>query len=249
MSIEQYPNVDGVLVIHGTDTLSYTAAALSYMLSPNYPVVITGSMHPILEENTDAIGNLNTALQALLSTHHEVIVAVGESLLPGSRVTKASTARFDAFEAPFWQATHWQDPPANHRIELDHLPKLPDIGVFTLYPGCSYKPLKSMILDDFDAIVISAFGNGNAATHPELVSALDEAKKQDIPVFVRSQCLEGDVDFGQYAASAIFAHNDAVGCGNMTFEAVITKLTLLLAIYPAGQIKKEFLTPSAREWP
>jgi L-asparaginase len=248
-TIEQHPDVDGVLIIHGTDTLSYTAAALSFMLNPICPVVVTGSMHPILEETTDAIGNLNLALQALLSATNEVIVALGQELLPGSRVTKTSTAKFDAFEAPFWQSTDWQNKPADHKININDLPQLPDVGVFTVYPGCSYTPLQSMITNDFDAIVINAFGNGNAATHPELLGALAEAKNKGIPVFVRSQCLEGEVDFGQYAASAIFADHDAVGCGQMTFEAVITKLTLLLVVYPAGQIKKEFLTPYAREWP
>ncbi|EAR10477.1 asparaginase [Reinekea blandensis] len=249
-TVENQPDVDGVLIIHGTDTLAYTATALSFLLtSLSIPVVITGSMHPISAPQTDAIDNLNNALATLNSGRAEVMVAVGQQPLPGSRVTKASTLENNAFAAPGWDLNLWPTVPKTHPVAFNPTWRTQDVRVYTLYPGFSLPTRQQLQTDRPDAILINAYGNGNAADTAANRASLQAMQDLDIPIFVRSQCHEGEVSFGQYAASALFAENGAVSCGRMSFEAALTKILLLCNESKDAQwIQQQFATPFAREW-
>jgi len=249
-SIVSNTKCDGVLVIHGTDTLSYTAAALSFLLTGlEIPVVITGSMLPISVKGTDAIDNLILALSALEQKIPEVVVAVGKTLLPGSRASKTSTASFNAFEAPGWPTEKWS-------VEINKTPLAnfnrfneTDIAIFTLYPGVNARLLKQQISQKPSAIIINAFGNGNCASREDFQQALLEAKERNIPIFVTSQCVEANVDFSIYAAGEAFQKAGAISCGTMPFEATLTKLLILFSIHTqADDVVSHFQKPISREW-
>jgi L-asparaginase len=249
--IAELKDIDGVLIIHGTDTLAYTAAALSFLLAPlTVPVVITGSILPLGSENSDAIGNLQLALQALQQKRQEVVVAVGE-LLPGSRITKSTTLNHQAFTTPGWPAELWSQPPGDQPLALTdpHGPAA-SIGVLTLYPGMPEDALEELICQNHRAIIINAFGNGNAAATESFRQSLHHAHQRQIPVFVRSQYGGGGlVDFALYEAGALFAQAGAIGCGTLPFEVVLAKLQLLCAQFSdQASIIAGFQQPVAREW-
>ncbi|MBU2862377.1 asparaginase [Reinekea forsetii] len=246
-------NLDGVLVIHGTDTLSYSAAALSYLLTGcKIPVVITGSMLPIGTKNTDALANLALALKGLESKRAEVMVAVGDSLLPAAKATKATTFKHQAFTACQWQDVQWNTPsPKPMTNPFSQLSQWKDvkIGLFTLFPGTTFESLSMMISGDYRAIIINAFGNGNAPSNPTFLELLAQATEKNIPIFIRSQCFEGSVDFELYAAGAMFKEHNAIECGHMSVEAVLTKLQLISAItHSSEELVSLFKTPLSREW-
>lgn len=248
-------DIDGVMIIHGTDTLSFSAAALSYLLADTtIPIVITGSMLPIGAEHTDAIANLKLALTGLETQRPEVMVAVGSSLLPGAKTSKATTFEHQAFIASQWQETDWATPllrplPNPNPFAGIEQWRPTAIGVFTLYPGCPLDGLMTMVDRFYRAIIINAFGNGNAHDSDAFRRILNRAAEKRIPVFIRSQCLEGHVSFGKYAAGAMFQDCGAVECGHMSFEAVITKLQLLgSTITNSDQLVTLFKHPFSREW-
>lgn len=247
--ILNYSDVDATLIIHGTDTLAYTAAALSFLLNDsNQPVVITGSMLPIADPDSDAIANLQSALDALQAQKSEVVVAVGQHLLPGSRLTKASTETADAFKAPGWPV-NWSDLPELSPISFNTTYRQTNIEVLTLFPGVRFPDAASLKADPPQAVLINAYGNGNAPDCDASRDYLRALQQLDIPVFVRSQCFEGNVSFGQYAASALFADYGAVSCGTMSFEAALTKLQLLCSESDdSSWVKETFQRPLAREW-
>jgi L-asparaginase len=249
-TIRSHANLAGVLIIHGTDTLAYTASALSYLLSDlPMPVVITGSMLPVSAPGTDAIANLQLALIALIAAKPEVVVTLAGQVLPGSRVTKISTELDHSFAAPSWDAHYWHLPANSEPMSIRKDWRPAAIGVITLYPGIPMDGLLSMVDRFYRAIVINAFGNGNAANDRALQRILAKAMGKSIPVFVRSQCLNGVVSFRLYAAGAIFDQNGAVACGTMPFEAAITKLQILCSEFDnSEQVIAGFNQQLAREW-
>jgi len=249
-TIRAHADIAGVLIIHGTDTLAYTASALSYLLSDlPLPVVITGSMLPVSAPGTDAIANLQLALIALLDAKPEVVVTLAGQLLPGSRVTKISTELDHSFAAPTWDAQCWHLPANPQPMSIGTAWQPAAVGVITLYPGIPMDALMSMVDRFYRAIVINAFGNGNAAKDRALQRILAKAMEKGIPVFVRSQCLRAMVSFRLYAAGAVFDQNGAVACGAMPFEAVITKLQILCSEFDnSEQIIAGFKQQLAREW-
>lgn len=250
-NIEEAPeDIDGILIIHGTDTLAYSAAALSYLMSSfEKPIVITGAMLPVSAEGTDGIANLELSLAALLDGKNEVLVAVGSEILPGSRVTKVSTSAFNAFASPGWKPENWSIPTENTPIRFSNSWSKKSVAVITLFPGMSIEPLMEPSSWHHRAILINALGNGNAASTTEFLRFLKTAREKGIPVFVRSQCMEGEVDFSLYAAGSLFEESGAVSCGTMTFESAITKIQLLCSEHESTEdIITAFKLPTAREW-
>ena len=250
-TIKEQTRIDGVLIIHGTDTLAFTSAALSFLLSDlGIPVVITGSMLPISARKTDAIANLTMALQALRTGRKEVMVAVGNQILPGSRVTKSSTLKMSSFETPRWDPSLWANSPQSSSLAIKNQWTNPAVALLNLYPGIPSSLLSvPRYLTDCRAILLNGYGNGNATNSEAMRQLLSQAEQASIPVFVHSQCLEGNVDFGLYAASAVFTDYGAISCGSMPLEAAITKLQILCSEpFTSEQIKTHFKQPIAREW-
>lgn len=241
---------DGVLIIHGTDTLAYSAAALSFLLSgTTKTVVITGSMRPLIQANSDGFGNLTLALDILTRQQPEVFVAFNGRCLPASRVSKVDTAADSAFMTPNWSDSLWSQPAGKAKIDLSRPWRPSALGVQTLFPGMPMDGLMSMVERNYRALVLNTYGSGNVMTDSALERILEKAGNQSIPVFVRSQCLFGEVHLGQYAASSLLSNVGAVACGSMPLEAVLAKLQILCSEFnTASEVIDGFNQPWAREW-
>lgn len=249
-SLIRHSDAEGVLVVHGTDTLAYSAAALSFLLSDcTMPVVITGSMRPLSAADNDGLNNLMTALDALEAGRPEVVVAFSGEQLPASRVTKIDTAADHAFATPNWSEALWSNPTPTRTYALDKAWRPSAIGVQMLFPGMPMDGLMSMIERNYRALVLNVYGSGNVMADSAFRRILHRAADQQRPIFVRSQCLYGSVQLGQYATSALLTEIDATPCGGMPLEAVITKLQILCAEFDHGEaVTRGFLEPWAREW-
>ena len=205
---DHYEQYDGFLVIHGTDTLSYTASALAFMLrNLAKPVVVTGAMLSVVEENSDGPDNLRHGFQSLMTGgFDQVMVSFHGQLIPGSHVSKVDSFSLDAFWPPVGIATA-PEPTGNGFQQLQVSPQ--EICVFTFYPGCSYTPLEQALAGNAKAIVLRSYGSGNGPDDQALVALLARAQQQGLLVVNMSQCLKAAVDMTRYAAGEHFhRHGD-----------------------------------------
>lgn len=243
-------DADGVLVVHGTDTLAYTAAALSFLLAGSgRTTVLTGAMRPLDQAGSDGIANLTLALDVLTEQRGEVCVAFGGRCLPASRVTKVDTAADSAFMTPNWTDSLWPQPAGRPLRPLERPWRPSALGVTTLFPGMPLDSLMSMVDRNYRALVLNTYGSGNVINDGALGRILERASARRIPVLVRSQCLFGEVRLGQYAASGLLADIGAIACGSMPLEAVLAKLQILGSEYDdADDLIAGFRESWAREW-
>ncbi len=231
---------DAFVVLHGTDTMAYTAAALSYALTGfGKPVVLTGAQYPLGVVGTDAAPNVTGALRAAMAGRpFGVAIFFGHKLLCGNRVTKTSSWAFEGFDSPSvpelaragapWQWTApgprgcgWANPRPYRRC---------DVPVLDLAPGITAARLAAMLDPRPEAVVLRAFGVGNAPSdEPGLVDVIADAIADGVPVVVASQCHQADVLLGHYEAGWELARAGAIGSADMTLEAVYAKLVFLLS--------------------
>lgn len=232
--------VDGFVVLHGTDTMAYTSAALSYALTDlGRPVVVTGSQLPLGVVGSDAAPNVTGALRAAA---HEVADGVtlffGHRLLAGNRTTKTSSWAFKGFDSPNvaplartgapWQwsgalgeGTGWADPRPYRRH---------DVAVIDLAPGITTARLEAMLTPLPDAVVLRAFGVGNVPSdEPGLTDLIASVIASGVAVVVTSQCHEAQVLLGHYETGDAIARAGAVGSRDMTLEATYAKIQFLLS--------------------
>ncbi|MEH6627905.1 MAG: asparaginase [Motiliproteus sp.] len=242
---DNYDHFDGFIILHGTDTLAYTASALSFMLQGlQKPVIVTGSQIPLSELRNDAQDNLITAL--ILAAHYaipEVCLYFNGRLLRGNRSTKVKSSGFDAFDSP----NHpWLGKVGIH-IEVDDgvimsatAPQaqfeLPDYGLhriipIRLFPGIDAAFLKHLLALPIDALILQSFGVGNAPDRePAFLKLLEEAVNQGTTVVNLSQCLYGRVEPISYATGSALARTGVINGNDMTLEAALTKLHHLFAM-------------------
>ncbi|RMG68452.1 MAG: asparaginase [Calditrichaeota bacterium] len=257
----QLDRYDGFVIIHGTDAMVYTAAALSFMLQnlPK-PVVLTGSQRPIAEIRSDARSNLINAVE--LATHPipEVGIFFGTSLFRGNRTIKYSTVEFNAFVSPNYPvlASVGLDVKVSHSALLPQPAGPPRlcpamsqaVQVVRYFPGMPAEPLLRWVDHPVEAVVIEALGLGNVAVRENslipAVRALTEAGKV---VAISSQCLHGGVDLSRYANGRALLEAGAVGVGDMTTETTIVKLMHLLGCHAGDpqRIRQQLVTPLAGE--
>jgi L-asparaginase len=235
---------DGVVVVHGTDTMAYTASALALVLGPlPKPVVLTGAQRPLAEVRTDARENLiDAALIATLDVP-EVTIAFASRALRGARATKRDAWAFDAFDSP-------SCPPL---VELglgievaDHVRARGGVRTFDdrieprvlavrVFPGIDPALVKGALRVGVRGLVLEAYGTGNLPhLSGSLIPALEEARERGVPVVVVSQCLRGFVEMERYAGGAAAAAAGAISGGDMTVEAAIAKLMIGLGRYANG---------------
>ncbi|MBT2556661.1 type I asparaginase [Hymenobacter sp. ISL-91] len=247
---EKYDLYDGFVVLHGTDTMAYSAAALSFLLENlGKTVVFTGAQVPVGGIRTDARRNLVTALEMAAARHPvgnavrvpEVCLFFNDLLIRGNRAKKVESQQYDAFRSENYP------PLAQAGIELmfhdRHIRPLPAgrlhvhqrlderVALIRLFPGLSERVLRAQLeLDDLRGCVLETYGSGNAPTTPWFLQCLREASDRGVLLFNVSQCEEGRVLQGRYETSAYLSDIGLVGGDDITVEAAITKLMFVLGL-------------------
>ncbi len=249
----RYDDYDGFVVLHGTDTMAYTAAALSYMLQGlRKPVILTGSQVPLGMPRSDAAQNLITALQIAAGDEiNEVAVYFGQRLLRGNRATKVSAWRMAAFDSPNypWLAEVGIDirfnramllPRAEH--EQFSLPEYAERMVLPLRfaPGLTPRAVQALLDLKPHAMILQCYGAGNAPDRdPALIDMLARATEAGTVLVACSQSLHGSVSIGTYAAGSAMTAVGVIGARDMGFEAIFAKLHHLFALGLAPETVRE----------
>lgn len=243
---QHYGDHDGFVVLHGSDTMAYTASALSYLLEGlNKPVILTGSQLPIGTIRTDGKENLLTAIEIAAARRDgrpvvaEVAVYFEYSLYRGNRTVKVHAERFEAFRSPNWPVLaeagvhirydqqallpHRKGPLTVHGRLDDH------VGVIRLFPGIRAEWVEhALSTPGFKAAVLTTFGSGNGPTDDAFLAALRAARERGIVLVNVTQCVGGRVEQGRYITSKAFVELGVVSAHDMTVEAAVTKLMFLL---------------------
>ncbi len=246
---DNYEDFDGFVVVHGTDTLAYTASALSFLLEyQRKPVVVTGSQVPLVYPRTDGRNNLAASVE-LASRYpklNQVVVCFGSKILRGNRTTKTSTSHFDAFESPKVadigsvgirvrlepHATRAKGKAAfdDTPFSVSTVPRRPTVGSLRLFPGIQASFISSLVSTGVDGLVLEAYGSGTAPDEDEdLMKALREGVDAGVSIVAVSQTLRGRTSLSTYAASSALRDCGVLDGRDMTTEAATTKLYYLLA--------------------
>lgn len=256
-----YEKFDGFVILHGSDTMAYTASALSFMFENlAKPVILTGSQLPIGLLRTDGRENIIAALElASLKENNkavirEVCIYFENSLYRGNRTHKYNTENFDAFMSPNY-------PPLAEvgiKIKISHSKLLKsetsplitykdfcnDISVLKFFPGIQTKTIEAAFtIPGIKAVILETYGSGNAPTDPAITEIIRKYIEKGIIVINTSQCQAGRVQQGKYAASSKLQEMGVISAKDMTTEASIAKIMHLLGRkLSADEIKKLFTT-------
>ncbi len=244
---DHYESHDGFVVLHGSDTMSYTASALSYMLENlSKPVIFTGSQLPIGDLRTDAKENLITSIQiaALMEKGKPVIREVGlyfeYKLFRANRTTKINAEHFEAFQSPNYpplaaSGVHLkvfkEELLPYTRVKKLKVHKTMDsnVAVLKLFPGIGAPLLQSVLeTPGLKALILETYGSGNAPSEPWLIALLKKAKQGGLFIVNVTQCAGGQVIMGQYETSTQLKKLQIINGKDITTEAAITKLMYLL---------------------
>ena len=249
-----YDDYDGFVVLHGTDTMAYTASALSFMIKNlTKPIVLTGSQLPLGKLRSDGRENIICALE-IASGHQvvipEVTIFFESHLYRGNRSTKVSAENFDAFSSFNYPSL------AKAGIKITYRPQLimpmpsPEaplkvrkvfdcrIAVLKLFPGITAEVVRAILhTPDLQGVIIETFGSGNAPTEKWFIDALQEALNRGIIVYNVTQCKAGAVQMCQYQASCDMDRIGVIGGHDITIEAAVTKMMYLLGTFPNDKQK------------
>ncbi len=254
---ERLAEFDGAVVTHGTDTLAFTASALSFMLRGlRKAVVVTGSQRPLGEIRSDARLNLVDAVTAALRGPREVTVCFDSRLFRGNRVRKVKVSEYDAFESSNFpvlgtlgvDATFEPGlkPKGAFRLE-DRLE--PRVFLLKVFPGLDPK-LPLQLLPHVKGMVVEAYGAGTFSRMGErsLAPFFEEARARGVPLVLVSQAHRNGVNLGLYESGAFALKHGAISGGDMTPSAALVKLMQALAVHRTAEAVQRFMqTPVAGE--
>ena len=263
---DNYDQYDGFVVLHGTDTMAYTASALSYMLENlTKPVIFTGSQLPIGQLRTDGKENLITSIEIAAAKDEkgharvpEVGIYFNGHLLRGNRTTKQSADEFNAFES--FNFPHLVDAGVNITYHEERILK-PDwskpmtphfrldnnVIIFSLFPGIREDLIRHIIhTPNLKAIVMRTFGSGNAPQRPWLLNALKEGTKHGKVIVNISQCMQGMVEMGRYDTGFQLKEAGVVSGYDSTVESAVTKLMFLQSHYNDPEKVRDMMNRSIR---
>jgi L-asparaginase len=244
---EKYEQYDGFVILHGSDTMSYTASALSFMFENlDKPIILTGSQLPIGTLRTDGKENLITSVEIAaakrdgVSIVPEVCVFFDFKLYRGNRTVKRDADQFSAFHSVNYPelavagvnihySTEYIFYPKNYGI-LKVNSKFDDrVAILKMFPGINQKVFNAILnIPDLKGIVIETFGSGNVPTSRWLINCIKKAVKRNIIVLNVTQCQGGRVSMGQYETSLELLNAGVISGKDLTTEAAITKLMFLL---------------------
>lgn len=261
-----YEQYDGFVILHGTDTMAYTASALSYMLENlTKPVILTGSQLPIGQLRTDGKENLITSIEIASAKHDDGTAMVPEvgiyfngHLLRGNRTTKQSADEFDAFES--FNYPHLVEAGVNITYKEEHIirpnrlrPMTPhfrldnNVIVFTIFPGIREDLVRHIIATpNLRSIVMRTYGSGNAPQKAWLLNALRDATAQGKTIINISQCMAGKVEMGRYDTGYQLKSAGIISGYDSTVESAVTKLMYLQARFDDPKTVRDYMTRSIR---
>jgi len=243
-----YEAYDGFVVLHGTDTMAYSASALSFMLENlDKPVILTGSQLPIGKIRTDGKENLITALEIAVDKDSdgksfvpEVCIFFQNLLMRGNRTTKINAANFKAFNSFNYPVLAEAGTYIRYRHELIHHPERgskpkfhyyldPNVTIIKLFPGLSAGILRAIIaIPNLKGIVLETYGAGNAPDAKCFLDILEEGVKKGLVIVNVTQCAIGSVEMNRYRTGKSLMDVGVISGFDITCEAAVTKLMFLI---------------------
>lgn len=240
---ERYDKYDGFVILHGTDTMSYSASALAFMLENlDKPVIFTGAQIPLCEIRSDGYRNIVTSFMiAADGIAREVCIYFDGKLIRGCRGAKMSSTQFAAFDSPNYPVIanagidieyrrYYQPPERKGEFHFTRLKEVP-VGIIKMYPGIQMEFYEKMMTEQLKGVILETFGAGNIPTsaNDEMFKIIKKAKENGTLIVVSSQCIHGSVSLGAYEASKALIDIGAISGLDMTTEAMMTKLIYLFS--------------------
>ena len=261
---KNYEKYDGFVILHGTDTMAYTASALSFMLENlSKPVILTGSQLPIGMLRTDGKENLITAVEIASAKHSdgtpivpEVCIFFENHLLRGNRTTKINAENFNAFRSYNYPILATAGIHIKYEYDKIHkadstLPLKPhyvydtNVIVLTLFPGIQENLIRNLLqTPGLRAVVLKTYGSGNAPQKPWFIQALKEATERGIIIVNISQCPTGMVEMKRYETGLRLLDAGVISGYDSTVEALLTKLMFMLGHGKSHQEIRELMNSS-----
>lgn len=264
---ENYDKYDGFVILHGTDTMAYTASALSFMIeNPTKPIILTGSQLPIGRIRTDGKENFLTALEIAASCGEdssnpisEVCIFFQNDLMRGNRTSKWNAENFSAFRSfnyPLlaragvhirYEDTALRKP--NQGGTKFHYDIESNVVILRIFPGISYEMVRAIIdIPNLKGVVLETYGSGNVPNYTWFLETMQHAVQKGIIIVSVTQCAAGGVELGRYAAGNVLLEAGIVSGHNMTTEAAVTKLMFLLGQkLPYEEVKRQMSISIAGE--